>query len=139
MIDDNPVVGVGLNGYRTHMTKYDETGIFVSQVFPNPVHNIFAHITAEVGVPGGIIFCLLILYSLYECYRSSATSDRLLYAMAIGLAAGMIAFVISGTKEPGSLASVRPPIRTCFFLFGAIFALSRIIRVSQRPALEAKH
>ncbi|MBP7376938.1 MAG: O-antigen ligase family protein [Pyrinomonadaceae bacterium] len=130
MIDDNPLVGVGLNSYRANMTRYDETAIFVSQVFPNPVHNIFAHITAEIGIPGGILFCLLILYSIYECYRSSSSSDRLLYALSIGLAAGMIAFVISGTKEPGSLGSVRPPVRTCFFMFGTIFALSRVVRRS---------
>lgn len=130
MIDDNPIVGVGLNSYRTNMTRYDESGIFVSQVFPNPVHNIFAHITAEIGIPGGIIFCLLILYALFECYRSSSSSDRLLYALSIGLAAGMLAFVISGTKEPGSLGSVRPPVRTCFFMFGTIFALSGVVRRS---------
>ena len=128
MIDDNPLVGVGLNEYRSQMTRYDETGMFVSQVFPNPVHNIFAHITAEIGIPGGILFCLLILFSLYECFISAGTSDRLLFALAIGMGVGMIAFVISGTKEPGSLGSVRPPIRTCFFLFGAILALGRICR-----------
>lgn len=128
MIDDNPVVGVGPTGYRSNMTKYDETAIFVSKEFPNPVHNIFAHITAEVGIPAGILFCLLILFSLYECCRTMTSGDRLLAALALGLGLGMIAFVISGVKEPGSLASVRPPIRTCFFLFGMILALSRIRR-----------
>lgn len=128
MIEDNPIVGVGLSGYRSNMTRYDDTAIFVSQVFPNPVHNIFAHITAEIGVPGGLFFCLLLLFAVYECIKCAGTSDRMLFALAIGLGVGMIAFVISGTKEPGSLGSVRPPIRTCFLLFGAILALSRIRR-----------
>lgn len=128
MIKDNPLVGVGLNEYRTSMTKYDETDIFVSQVFPNPVHNVFAHITAEVGVPGGIIFCLLILAALFECLTAMTLRDRLLFALALGVAAGLIAFVISAMKEPGSLGSVRPPIRTCFFLFGTILAIGRIRR-----------
>ncbi len=126
IIDDNPLVGVGLNGYRAHMTKYDETGIFVSQVFPNPVHNVFAHITAEVGIAGGVIFCLLLLFSVYECFVTMGATDRLLSALALGLGVGMVAFVLSGIKEPGSLASVRPPIRTCFFMFGVILALKRI-------------
>ena len=126
IIDDNPIVGVGLNGYRASMTKYDETGIFVSQVFPNPVHNVFAHITAEVGIAGGVVFCLLILFSVYECFETMGATDRLLSSLALGLGVGMIAFVISGIKEPGSLASVRPPIRTCFFMFGMILALRRI-------------
>lgn len=128
MIEDNPAVGVGLNGYRTNMTRYDETGMFVSQVFPNPVHNIFAHITAEAGIIGSAIFCLLIALSLFESFRMMGSDDRLLAALSLGLGLGMIAFIISGTKEPGSLGSARPPIRTCFFLFGAILAISRMRR-----------
>ena len=128
MIQGNPLVGVGLNEYRTAMTKYDETGIFVSQIFPNPVHNVFAHITAEIGIPGGLIFCLLFIAALIECWRSMTAPDRLLSALALGCAAGIIAFVISAMKEPGSLGSTRPPLRTCFFLFGTILAVSRIRR-----------
>lgn len=128
MIEDNWLVGIGLNGYRANMTKYDETAVFVSQIFPNPVHNVFAHVTAEIGVPGGIVFCLLIFAALIECLKTMTTRDRLLFALALGAFAGMIAFVISGMKEPGSLGSVRPPMRTCFFLFGIILALGRLRR-----------
>lgn len=128
IIEDNPLVGVGLNGYRDNMTRYDETGMFVSQVFPNPVHNVFAHITAEIGIPGGIVFCLLILVALYECFKSLNASDALLCSIALGTGVGIIAFVISAMKEPGSLGSVRPPIRTLFFLFGAALAVSRMRR-----------
>ncbi len=128
MIEDNALVGVGLNNYRTIMPKYDETEIFVTKVFPNPVHNIFAHITAEVGIPGAIIFCLLILAMLFECFKLMSNHDRLLFAIALGSIAAIIAFVISGIKEPGSLGSVRPPMRTLFFLFGTILAVSRMRR-----------
>lgn len=129
MIESNPLTGVGLNGYRANMTKYDETGIFVSQVFPNPVHNIFIHITAEAGIPGGVIFCLLILAVLFECFKSMTARDRLLFALALGAAAAIIAWVISGIKEPAALGSVRPPMRTGFFLFGTALAVSRLRRL----------
>ncbi len=128
MIEDNWLVGVGLNGYRANMTRYDETGIFVSQAFPNPVHNVFAHVASEIGVPGAIIFCLLILVALYECFRTMTTRDRLLFAVALGASAGIIAFVISAMKEPGSLGSTRPPVRTLFFLFGTVAAIGRLRR-----------
>jgi len=128
MITDNPLVGVGLNNYRATMTKYDETGIFVSRAFPNPVHNMFAHVTAEVGIPGGIIFCLLIIAALAENWRTLRGRDRLLFAMALAAAAGLLAFVISAMKEPGSLGSARPPMRTLFFLFGVTLAVSRLRR-----------
>jgi hypothetical protein len=124
MIADNSILGVGLNGYRTTMTKYDETGVFVSQVFPNPVHNIFAHTAAEVGIPGGILFCMLIIYGIVEGFRNGRSRDQAIAAIAVGAAIGLIAFVISGLKEPGSLGSVRPPFRTCFLLLGTVMAIS---------------
>ena len=128
MIKDNPIVGVGMNGYRSSMTKYDETDIFVSQVFPNPVHNIFAHITGEIGIPGGILFCLLIFAALFECWKAMTIHDRLLFAIGLGVMVGIIGFVISAIKEPGSLGSTRPPMRTLFLMFGIILAISRIRR-----------
>lgn len=134
MIDDNPLTGVGLNGYRSNMIRYDDTDIFVSQVFRNPVHNIFAHVTAEIGLPGGILFCLLILAALIECFRTMTSHDRWMFALALGTAIGLIAFIISGIKEPGSLGSVRPPVRTLFLLLGIAFALARIRRRSTASA-----
>ncbi|MFN0141347.1 MAG: O-antigen ligase family protein [Pyrinomonadaceae bacterium] len=128
MIDDNALVGVGLNGYRSNMTRYDETSMFVSQVFPQPVHNVFAHVTVEVGIPGGIIFCLLIIAALIESLRSMSRGDRLMFALGLGVAISLAAFVISGIKEPASLGSARPPMRTLFLLLGIAFALSRIRR-----------
>lgn len=129
MIEDNPLTGVGLNGYRTEMTRYDETGIFVSQVFPNPVHNVFAHVTVEIGVPGGIIFCLLLLFAFFECAKAMTMHNRLIFGLALGLSVALVAFAISGIKEPGSLGSVRPPMRTFFLLLGTVMALSRMQRI----------
>lgn len=137
MIEANPLVGVGLSGYRTYMTKYDETGMFVSEAFPNPVHNVFAHITSEIGIPGGLVFVLLILICLYECFKLGFDHDILVAAIAIGLAAGFVAFIISAMKEPGSLGSVRPPLRTLFLMFGVVFAL-RALAVRSRTRGVAK-
>jgi O-antigen ligase len=128
MIEAHPIVGVGLNGYRASMTKHDDTGVFVSRAFPNPVHNVFAHITTEIGIPGGIIFCLLILVSFWESFKAMGVNDRLLFALGLGAAVGLVAFCISGMKEPGSLGSVRAPIRNCFLLFGIVMAIGRIRR-----------
>lgn len=130
LIGANPLAGVGMNAYRTHMASYDETGMFVSQVFPNPVHNAFAHITGEIGIPGGILFCLLVIAAIIECARSLSTPDRIVAAIAVGVGVGLIAFVISAMKEPGSLGSVRPPIRTFFFMFGVAMALTQVRKIS---------
>ncbi len=128
MIEANPLTGVGVNGYRTEMTRYDETGIFVSQVFPNPVHNVFAHVTVEIGIPGGIIFCLLLVFAFVECLKAMTRHDRLVFGLGLGLAVALIAFAISGFKEPASLGSVRAPMRTFFLLIGIVMALARMQR-----------
>ncbi len=139
MIEDNAVVGVGLSGYRSTMMRYDETGMFVSTVFGNPVHNIFAHITAETGIFGGILFSILLLYGIIEAIRAARSGDRLIAALSVGAAICIIAFIISGVKEPGSLGSARPPMRTCFLLIGVIMALSRIMRLQERSRRETIH
>lgn len=127
IIEDNPLVGIGLNNYRATMTRYDKTGIFVSQVFPNPVHNVFAHVAAEVGIPGAILFCLLILtVALINLRTMSGAGDYLRFALALAILAGLAAWIVSAMKEPSSLGSARPAMRTLFFLFGATLAVSRL-------------
>lgn len=128
MIEANPLAGVGLTQYRTVMAKYDETSNYVTTEFPAPVHNVFAHITAEIGIPGGLVFGLLIVAALIECLKTMTSRDRVLFAVGLGVAAGLAAFIISGMKEPGSLGSVRPPLKTCFLMFGIIMAASRLRR-----------
>lgn len=129
MIAANPLLGVGPNSYRANMTRYDDTSTFVSQDFYNPVHNIFAHVTAEIGLPGGILFCLLIASAFVACVRTAGHRDAMVGAIAIGTAIGLVAFTISALKEPGSIGSARPPMRTLFFMLGIAFAIGRIRRV----------
>lgn len=124
MIKDNTLVGVGLSSYREVSPKYDETSVHISQTFPNPVHNLFLHITTETGIPAGILFCLLFVIGAAVCFEIMTGKDKMLYALALAGLVALIAFAISAMKEPGSLGSVRPPLRTLFLLFGFIFAVN---------------
>lgn len=130
IIEDNPLVGVGLSGYRTAMYRYDDTKEHVTQVFPGTVHNSFAHITAEIGIAGGILFGILLLIAVLECWITMSSRDKLLFALALGAIAGITAYTISAIKEPGGLGSTRPPVRTCFLLLGFVMALSSCRRNS---------
>ena len=124
IIEDNPLIGIGLNDYRNEMRRYDDTKEHITQIFPGPVHNSFAHITAEIGVPGGIFFGILFLIGIFECWQTMASRDKLLFALALGAFAAIIAYIVSAIKEPGSLGSVRSPMRTLFFLLGFVMAVS---------------
>ena len=129
IISHNRTVGIGLSSYRSQMTKYDNTGVFISQVFPAPVHNVFAHVTAEIGIPGGVFFALLILWAMWTNWRTmraASNFDALRFALALALFAGLAAWIASAMKEPAALGSVRPAMRTLFFMFGATLAVSRL-------------
>ncbi|HQU84714.1 MAG TPA: O-antigen ligase family protein [Pyrinomonadaceae bacterium] len=130
IIEANPLVGVGLSGYRTAMYRYDDTKEHVTQIFPGTVHNSFAHITAEIGIPGGIFFGILLLIAVFECWITMSSRDKLLFALALGAFAAIVAYTISAIKEPGGLGSTRPPVRTCFLLLGFVMALSNCRRNS---------
>lgn len=123
IIEDNPLVGVGPSGYRTAMYRYDDTKEHVTQVFPGTVHNSFAHVTAEIGIPGGAIFLLILLIAAVECLRTMTSTDRLLFALGLAGLAAIVAYCISAIKEPGGLGSVRPPVRTLFLLLGFVMAV----------------
>lgn len=137
IIKDNPLVGVGLNSYRRTMRKYDDTSVHITQVFPGTVHNSFAHITAEIGIPGGIFFGLLLAIAVFECWQTMFSRDKLLFALGLGAFAAITAYTISAIKEPGGLGSVRPPMRICFLLLGLIMALSYCRRFDESESVKS--
>ncbi len=58
IIQNHPVLGIGLNGFVPEMVKTNITG--VSQGFLAEVHNLYLLIAAELGLPGLFIFLLIV-------------------------------------------------------------------------------
>lgn len=126
MIEANPLLGVGLSNYEAEMRRYDHTPDRITEDFPWPVHNIFLHTAAEAGLPGLALFLLLIALALHQGWQVLGSSDRLLQACAIGLLCGVLAYLVTGLKELGSLGT--PQFRVCFMCCGLLLALGRIRR-----------
>ncbi|MCI0393142.1 MAG: O-antigen ligase family protein [Acidobacteria bacterium] len=123
MIADNLWLGVGLSNYEAEMRRYDTTSELISDGFDWPVHNIFLHMTAEAGIPATLSFLALIIIALRRGWRALSSRDPFLRALAAGLIAGIIAYMLSGLKEPSSFGS--PKLRLCFFFCGLLLALDR--------------
>jgi hypothetical protein len=126
MIEDNPVLGVGLNSYESAMRRYDETAEKITDGFDWPVHNIFLHMAAETGVPGLLLFLALICFALRQGWRVYRSQDPFLSALAAGLIVGLLAFLWTGFKEPGSLGG--GILRFSFLFCGLLIAASRASR-----------
>ena len=87
IISESPVIGVGLNNYQWHSIDFFQ--------FWHPVHNEFLRFAAEIGIPGAIIFTILLLVFLRETYRGVMLRDTLLNAIAIGIFCGVVAFIVA--------------------------------------------
>lgn len=107
MIEDHPLFGVGLNNYERVMDEYDGPPERIHQAFPWPVHNIYLHTTAEVGLLGGGFFVLFALLALWQGLRAARADDLFLRAVALGLSMGLVAYLLVGMKELGSLGNGR--------------------------------
>jgi len=116
IIKEYPVFGVGLNNYQWHS--------FSRFNFWHPVHNEFLRFAAEEGIPGTLIFTLLLLVFLRETYKSILIKDTLINAIAIGIFCGVIAFIVAINIGP-EYQHYR--IKLVFWALGGItFALRRV-------------
>lgn len=126
VIADNPLLGIGLNSYRTEAPRYDDTPRMVTDELI-AVHNMYLHMAAEGGVPAALLFLLLLAPVLWRGWLTVRYSeDVFLRTLALGLLNGLLAFLWTGLKEPGSFGS--PQLRVCFLFFGLLLALDRIRR-----------
>lgn len=91
VILEHPVVGIGTGEYQTY---------FLSEIAPDlpkegygelTAENTFLQIGAELGVPGMIVFCALVITILTRSYRLAKRK----VPGGRGLFAGMCAFVMS--------------------------------------------
>jgi O-antigen ligase len=137
MIADNPWLGVGLSNYEAEMRRYDTTSERISDTFDWPVHNIFLQMTAEAGVPATLCFLTLIIIAFRRGWRALSSRDPFLPALAAGLIAGIIAYMFTGLKEPGSFGS--PQLRLCFLFCGLLLALDRAGRSNDEGTLTGEN
>jgi len=116
IIEAYPIFGVGLNNYQWH--SYSRFN------FWHPVHNEFLRFAAETGIPGSIMFTLLLIVFLREAYKGLLIRDTFINAVAIGIFCGLIAFIVAINIGP-EYQHYR--IKLIFWALGGItFALRRV-------------
>ena len=98
MIGSHPVGGVGLNSFIHVMERYDPRN--VKRYFPATVHNLYLLEAAETGLPGGLLFLLLIFTVVVSALRRLRTvADPALAWVAAALLAGFLGFAVSQVAD----------------------------------------
>ena len=134
MIENNWLLGVGLNCYESQMRRYDHTSESVTDTLPSAVHNLYLYTSAEIGIIGGLLFLLLIASSFRQGWLVLRKGDPFLSALAIGLMTGLAAYLINGLKEPDWFGGGM--MHFCFLFCGLLIAVNR---ASQKDSKEMIH
>jgi O-antigen ligase len=98
MIKHNPFVGVGLNNYPEAFFTYEVTGLEFEMLFP--VHNTWLLIASEQGLIGLAAFLIFMIFIYFDARRAVRETSTFHAAAAIGLSAGLIAWLTHHLVAP---------------------------------------
>ena len=124
IIKENPFVGIGINNYTKVMDDYDTTEEGLESYTHQPVHNIFFHIAAEMGIFGIAVFLWLIFSILTGGMNYIILNKNFTAYTVIGMVAGILAFLVHGLVDTASLGSKL--FMFIWFFAGIIFAIKKI-------------
>jgi putative inorganic carbon (HCO3(-)) transporter len=124
IIKDNPVLGVGTNTYTEIMGAYDDTDVGINTITRFPVHNIFLHIAAEIGIPGLFAFFWLVGAIFHSGLNDIFLKHNDLTYVVIGLLAGILAHMVHGLVDTEALGGKL--FMFIWFFAGIIMAITRI-------------
>ena len=120
LIGEHPLLGVGTGNWKIVVMKYENQDIpDFTYMIKN--HNDFLEITAETGLPGGLIYISLFILVLIPFIRASLKPDtednpiRLLFIPAFGILAYSVDAFFNFPAD-------RPEVQSLFAIYIALLA-----------------
>ena len=135
IIKAHPFLGIGINNYSEVMWQYDNTEEGLEEITRYPVHNIFLHITAEMGIFGLALVLWLLAMILYGSVHYITRHEGFIVYAVIGMVAGIMAFLIHGLFDTASIGSKM--FLFIWFFTGIIFAARGIEVEGQTASLRS--
>lgn len=135
IIEQYPVVGVGLNNFAESFKRHDTTGYSrIFRGYRHVVHNLHLWIWAEVGLLGFLAYLAPFATTIWIAWRHASRSPPVPRAIMVGIGAGLLAHLAHGLVDPG----FRVSLTVSFLLFtsmGVVGALA--LRYPRRRSSEA--
>ncbi|MCU0588196.1 MAG: O-antigen ligase family protein [Syntrophobacteraceae bacterium] len=122
LIRENPLLGVGLNGFTEAARLVDDTPERIVSLWNAPVHNLFLFIAGETGLLGLTAFLLLLGCVLRGLGKPLRSEDPLIAYASLGALMGLTAFLIHGMVDYVHWTHFNP----LWFLAGLALSLGRI-------------
>jgi len=116
IIQDHPVLGVGINNYGTALEKYwDAEDPFTRKA---AVHNTYLLYMAEIGVPGFIVYLWLLIAFFIRIKSAIRGRVRLYSAIAIGILGSFAGYLLTALTDKSYKESLT--LLLIFFTLAAI-------------------
>ena len=144
IIEQFPVLGVGLNNYSWVYKKFDKTtfsrtlkGVsrkgqqVVKVPYRRVVHNIYLWTWAEVGTVGLLAFLAIFATTFGVAWRSFLRGSQWGRAYQVGAVAGLLAHLAHANIDPG----FRVPLSTSTLVFCLMGLIGAVARIDARPLL----
>lgn len=133
MVRDMPYTGVGLNNFPI-IQAYFYPGVLLG---PNEVHahNLFLQTAVDLGLPGllALLWLLVAFYkTVFQAYRLSG--DREVRLLLVGLAAGVLAFIVGGIPDAITLGA--KPVAAIAAMWGTAAAILSLERAEQSVTVQ---
>jgi O-antigen ligase len=100
MIADHPWLGVGLDGFRFVYPRYMRVEAWTEPLLYHP-HNAWLDVAVRVGLPGAILFAVLVACCVRGAVRWSQSARELQRAIAVGCLASLLAALSHGMVDSG--------------------------------------
>jgi O-antigen ligase len=100
MIADHPWFGVGLDGFRFVYPRYMRAEAWTEPLLYHP-HNVWLDATVRLGLPGLVVYVVLVAICAYGAAYWPGRSGGLRQAMAVGCLASLVAALGHGFVDSG--------------------------------------
>ena len=127
IVEDHPVLGVGVNNFTVAMGPYLTSEFREGFLFA--VHNKYLLVIAETGIGGLIAFCAFFVGTVRKGWQCWDLRDELLSPLALGLAAGIVGHMAHMTVD---VFRGRPTQQLVWLIAGLLVAMFRIASASAR-------
>jgi len=134
MIKDKPIIGVGFTNYELWSEDYAfDYGVFSRKTLSQIVHNSYLLLAAEIGLPGLVIYLVLIGKVLKAAAMGYRSKIPIIRNVSIGILWGLVAVLLEFLTGPDYM--VHEVLNMFWILSGIAVALRtlnrRVVRALQ--------